>query len=226
MRFTRLLAAMPFAIAVVALPARASAQVNISVKFGARLGPEIGVVAYAPERHGDWHANYRRWTPVVLYDVNGHYYRHQVEGARSVMVYTYNGEYFFPPADRAWVGYDRRYDYHHAPGDEDFHRARPHEERVVVAPRFGAEIGVLGYSAERAGDWRRSYRHWTPVTVYEFNGRYYPNPGPGARAVQIYRFGDEYFMPPADREWVGFDRRFDYKHAPVEEDRRRVREKP
>ncbi len=225
MRISRMMGAA-LAAALMGTPALASAQVDISVKFGTRLGPEIGVVAYAPERHGDWHANYRKWTPIVLYDVNGRYYRSQVEGSRAVMVYTYNGEYFFPPADRAWVGFDKRYDYHRAPVEVDLHRARPYEPPVVVDSHFGVELGVFGFSAERAGDWHRNYRRWTPITVYEFRGRYYPNPGPGARPVQIYRFQGEYFLPPADKEWIGFDKRFDYKHAPTDDDRHRVRESP
>ncbi|HXD23084.1 MAG TPA: hypothetical protein VN613_06980 [Gemmatimonadaceae bacterium] len=225
MRISRVVGAV-LGAALMAAPVAARAQVDVSVRFGTRLGPEIGVVVYAPERHGDWHRNYRKWTPVVLYDVNGRYYSHQVEGARAVMVYSYNGEYFFPPTDREWVGFDRRYDYHRAPADVDIHRARPYAPPVVVSPRFGVELGVVGYSVERAGDWRHNYRRWTPVTVYEFNGRYYPNPGPGARPVQIYRFQGEYFLPPADREWVGFDRRFDYKHAPSDDDRHRVRDRP
>jgi hypothetical protein len=225
MRIARLMGAALAATLMVS-PAMASAQVGISVKFGTRLGPEIGVSTYAPERHGDWHANYRKWTPVVLYDVNGHYYRHQVEGSRAVMVYTYHNEYFFPPTDRAWVGFDKRYDYQHAPVEVDLHRARPFAPPVVASPRFGAELGVFGYSAERAGDWHRNYRRWTPVTVYEANGHYYPNPGPGARPVQIYRYQGEYFLPPGDREWVGFDKRFDYKHAPTDDDRHRVRDRP
>jgi hypothetical protein len=97
---------------------------------------------------------------------------------------------------------------------------------VAISPRFGGEIGVVGYSVDRAGDWRKNYRRWTPITGYEFNGRYYPNPGPGGRAVQLYRFQGEYFLPPTDREWVGFDKRFDYKHGPSDDDRHRVRDRP
>jgi hypothetical protein len=225
MRISRMMAA-PLAAVLMAVPAMASAQVNISVKFGTRLGPDVGVFAYTPERMGDWHANYRKWTPVTLYDVNGHYYRTQVEGARPVMVYTYNNQYFFPPTDHEWVGRDTRYNYKRAPVEVDIGRARPYAPPVVVSARFGGELGVFGYSADRAGDWHRNYRRWTPVTVYEFNGRYYPNPGPGGRAVQLYRYQGEYFLPPTDREWVGFDKRFDYKHAPSDDDRHRVRDRP
>jgi hypothetical protein len=225
MRFATLLT-VPLAVAMLALPAPSSAQVNISVRFGTRLGPEIGVFAYAPARHGDWRANYRKWTPVTLYDVNGHYYRASVAGARPVMVYTYNNEYFFPPTDRAWVGFDKRYNYARVPVAVDIGRARPYAPVVAVAPRFGVELGVVGYSADRAGDWHTNYKRWTPVTVYELNGRYYPNSGPGARPVQIYRYQDEYFLPPRDHAWMGFDKRFDYKHVPTDDDWRRVREHP
>jgi hypothetical protein len=225
MRFSKWMVA-PLVIVLAGLPAPASAQVNLKIEFGTHLGPEIGVFAYAPERHGEWRANYMKWTPITLYDVNGHYYRHSVAGARPVMVYTYNGEYFFPPADRAWVTLDKRYDYTHRPVEVDIGRVRPYEPVVVVSPKLGEEIGVFGFSAERAGDWHRNYKRWTPVTVYEFHGRYYPHEAPGARPVQIYSYRDEFFLPPADREWVGFDKRFDYAHRPTDEDRRRIRDRP
>jgi hypothetical protein len=212
--------------ALLALPGRASAQVNINVKFGTRLGPDVGVFAYSPERMGDWHANYRKWTPVTLYDVNGHYYRSSVSGSRGVVVYSYNDEYFLPPTDAGWVGVDKRYNYKRRPIADDIGRARPYVAVVRVDRRFGSEIGVLGYSADRAGPWRKNYKRWTPTTVYEFNGHYYPNNAPGARAVQIYRYQDEYFLPPQDHDWVGFDKRYDYKHQPNDDDRNRGRAHP
>src|SRR5439155_4119871 len=58
-------------LAVLIVPARASAQTTINVSFGTALGPEIGVVAYSPERVGDWRKNYRQWKPVTLYDEIG-----------------------------------------------------------------------------------------------------------------------------------------------------------
>src|ERR1700694_4604187 len=118
MRITRLLT-VPLLGALIALPARAPAQMNINVSFGPRLGPEIGVFAYSPERQGDWRANYRQWTPVTLYDVNGHYYRNAVRGSRAVVVYTYNNEYFLPPQDQAWNGFDKRYNYQRQPIADD-----------------------------------------------------------------------------------------------------------
>jgi hypothetical protein len=225
MRITTLLTATLLAALAVA-PTRASAQVNINVSFGTRLGPEIGVSAYAPERVGEWRNNYRKWTPVTLYDVNGHYYRNEVHGARLVTVYTYKGEYFLPPQDQAWNGFDKRYNYARQPIEVDFGRVRPYTAAVTVDTRLGVEVGVLGYSSERAGDWHANYKKWTPVTLYEVNGRYYPNNRPGTRAVAMYRFRDEYFLPPTDQAWVGADKRYDYKHQPNQDDRGRVRDHP
>jgi hypothetical protein len=153
---------LPLLGAAIGLPTSAPAQVNISVASGTRLGPEIGVYSYAPERLGDWRANYRRWRPVTLYDINGRYYRSQVREARPVLVYSYQNESFLPPQDRAWNGADRRYNYRWQPTQDDYARARPYA-RTTVDPRLGNEIGVPGYSEERAGDWRGNFRRWTPV---------------------------------------------------------------
>jgi hypothetical protein len=212
--------------ATMAIAAPAPAQLNVSVLFGTRLGPEIGVFAYSQERQGDWRNNYRQWTPVTLYDVNGHYYRSQVRGSRPVAVYSYNNEYFLPPQDQAWVGKDRRYNYRRRPNDSDEHRVRSYSPYVAVDSRLGAEIGVLAYSADRAGDWRRNYRRWTPVTLYEVNGRYYPNGVGSARPVSMYRYKNEYFLPPRDEEFSGHDKRFDYGHQPNSDDHGRVRGRP
>jgi hypothetical protein len=219
------LLAVPLLGALLALPAQAPAQLNVSVQFGTRLGPEIGVFAYSPERYGDWRRNFRRWTPVTLYDINGHYYRHAVRGARPVVVYSYNNEYFLPPQDDAWVRFDSRYNYGRRPMSDDMSRVRPYEE-VRIDPRLGPEIGVVAYSRERAGDWRRNYRRWMPVTVYEWRGHYYTNSIPEARAVAVYRFKDEYFLPPSDPEWVNFDKRYTYDRRPTGDDHARVRPLP
>ena len=208
--------------ALLGMPGRARAQLQISVAFGARLGPPVEVFAYSRDRYGDWRRDYDRWTPVVVYDVNGRYYRDGVPGAREVIVYRYHDDYFFPPDDRAWVGIDHRYDYRHRPDDDDWGRAHPYEVRMAVDSRLGAEIAVWGYSADRAGDWHDHYREWTPVTVYEYRGRYYPHPIAGTRAVAVYRYGHEYFLPPRDAAWAGADRRFDYRHQPTADDRARV----
>jgi len=225
MRIARLMV-LALIATVMVLPAPAAAQVSISVRFGTSLGPDVDVFAYTPERLGDWHASYRRWTPVTLYDVNGRYYRTSVAGARAVVVYSYNGEYFLPPTDREWIGADKRFDYRHAPAEVDIGRARPYAPPPVPSAVLSARISVFGYAENRAGDWRKNYKKWSPVTVYEVNGRYYRKSAPGARAVQIYRYKDEYFLPPQDEKWVGADKRFDYNRRPNDEDRRRVPERP
>lgn len=112
--------------ALMAAPVRVPAQVQISVAVGARLGPPVAVFAYSSDRYGDWRRDYSRWTPVVIFEVNGRYYPHRVAGAREVIVYRYHDEYFMPPHDRAWIGVDRRYDYGHRPDDNDWKRAHPH----------------------------------------------------------------------------------------------------
>jgi len=217
---------VPLLGALFALPAKAPAQVNLSVSFGTRLGPEIGVFAYSRERQGEWRDNYRRWVPVTLYDVNGRYYRTSVRGSRAVVVYSYNDEYFFPPQESGWNGIDGRYNYARRPNAVDEGRVRAYTPHSEIDVRLGPELGVLAYSAERAGDWRRNYRRWTPVTVYEVNGHYYQNNGRNARAVTIYRYRNEYFLPPRDQAFVRFDKRFDYNHQPNDDDHGRVRSRP
>ena len=217
------LVTLPLLGALLALPAPSVAQSEgVRVTFGTRLGPEIYLSAYSADRFGDWRTSYTRWTPVTLYDVNGHYYRYQVRGARPVLVYRYRNDFFLPPQDKGWRGRDRRYNYRRVPGDADYGRARPYEPFEIDA-RLGPEIGVFAYSVDRAGDWRRNYRRWTPVVVYEFRGRYFTNSAPGARPVMVYRYGNEFFLPPDDPAWNGFDRRFDYNRIPTPDDRGRVR---
>jgi hypothetical protein len=113
---------LPLLGALMALPVRAPAQV--SVRIGARFGPEVSLSAYSQERHGDWRTNYRQWRPVTLYAVNGHYYQNRVRGARAVQVYRRGNEHFLPPQDQAWVGHDRRYNYNRRPGNEDYGRVQ------------------------------------------------------------------------------------------------------
>jgi hypothetical protein len=199
-----------------AYPAQARAQTSVKVEFGAKLGPAISVVSYDPARMGEWHANYTKWSPATLYDVNGHYYRYQVQGARPVVAYSYKGEYFFPPQDKAWISADKRVDYKLVPGDPDYARVTAYTAAPVVSAQLGEEIGVVPFSAERAGDWHANYTHWTPVSVYEVNGKFYPNHAAGARTVEIYRYKDEYFLPPQDKAWIGVDKRYDYAHRPMD----------
>ncbi len=94
---------------------------------------------------------------------------------------------------------------------------------VAVGAQLGPDIGIFAYSAPRYGNWRVAYVKWTPVIVYAYRGHYYPHPVRGARAVEVYRYRDDYFLPPRDAAWVNFDRRFDYKHRPDRDDWGHVR---
>ena len=57
------------------------------------------------------------------------------------------------------------------------------------------------------------------MTLYDVNGHYYRNSVTGSRAVVVYSYGDEYFLPPTDREWVGRDNRYNYNRQPSAETR-------
>ena len=123
MRITTIIAAS-LCGALIALPASTTAQVSLSVSLSKRLGPEVSLAAYSPAIHGEWKTSYRHWTPVTLYEYGGRYYHHSVSGARAVGMYSHNNQVFLPPTDRAWLGYDRRYNYKRVPNDDD--RGRVH----------------------------------------------------------------------------------------------------
>lgn len=212
MRATHLFAAA-LAGALLLEPSPARGQVSVSITLGAEVGPPIPVYTYSAYRYGPWRKDWRRWTPVVLYERDGRFYRHHARGTRAVEVYADGGDYFMPPRDRDWVGFDRRYDYGDRPRDDDFDRVDAYPPgRVVAAP---LAIGV--YAADRDGDWRTSLTLWTPITVYEVGGGYYPRAMPGSHAVEVYRYRDRYFLPPEDHDWIGADRRYDYNKRPEHE---------
>jgi hypothetical protein len=89
---------------------------------------------------------------------------------------------------------------------------------VRVNARLGPAITLSAYSQQQYGDWRTDYRQWRPVTLYYYDGQYYQHSMRGARRVQVYRRGNEHFLPPQDEAWVGHDRRYNYKHRPNNED--------
>lgn len=211
---------------LLALPAQLPAQVDISIKLGAQLGPELSVFAYSPARYGAWRTDYLHWTPTVIYEVRGHYYGHEVRGARAIVVYAYNGEYFFPPDSKGWIGLDKRYDYGRRPVAVDFARARPYPPAAAAAAAVrhapDAGITVWAYTPERVGAWHQNYMKWTPVLVYAAHGRFFSNRVADGRPIEVYLYHNEYFMPPDAGAWVGLDRRFDYKHQPTGDDRARA----
>ena len=83
-------------------------------------------------------------------------------------------------------------------------------------------VDLYDYSPGYYGDWRSYYPRWSPVVVYEYRGRYYPNRFRGARPLQVYRYRSGYFLPPRDRDWDRADRRFDSRRRPNDSDYRRA----
>lgn len=97
---------------------------------------------------------------------------------------------------------------------------------VVVGAQLGPGLDVYGYNSTYHGDWRASYQQWTPTTVYESNGQYYPNSVNGARQVQVYHSQAGYFLPPREQGFAGTDKRLNSKQAPNEADYGRARPRP
>lgn len=96
---------------------------------------------------------------------------------------------------------------------------RPAAAQISVSVRLGTPLGLTQYDPGYYGDWHTSYRHWTPVTVYYYQGNYYPHSVRGARPVQVYRQGGNYFLPPRESTWENRgDHRYNYKRKPVDED--------
>jgi len=95
--------------------------------------------------------------------------------------------------------------------------------QVNVTIRLGTPVVVMNYAPDYFGDWRTNYIQWRPVTVYYFQGHYYPRSVKGGRRVMIYRRGNEYFLPPQDPAWANRgDKRFNYKYRPSDDDYRQA----
>ena len=103
-------------------------------------------------------------------------------------------------------------------GRDDYYDDRDYYGRRVIE--------IYDYSPDYYGDWRNNYRRWSPVVIYEHNGRYYPNRFRGARPLQVYRNRSGYFLPPRDRDWNRADQRFDSRRRPTDGDYRRARPRP
>ncbi len=122
------LAILPVLALLALTPLRSEAQISATIQLGPpqrAWGHEVVVTNYAPEAYGGWQTNYRRWAPVTLYYVDGHYYPNRVRGARAVVVYRSGTRTFLPPRDAAWDHADRRYNYTRRPVDDDYNHARP-----------------------------------------------------------------------------------------------------
>ena len=94
--------------------------------------------------------------------------------------------------------------------------------QVNVAIHLGPPIMVTDYSPEYYGDWRTRYESWRPVTVYSYDGRWYPTSVRGSHRVIVYRSQNHYFLPPRDAEWNNRDQRYNYTRRPNDDDYKHV----
>ena len=92
--------------------------------------------------------------------------------------------------------------------------ARVHVDIPIGRPGqvvYGArrQVSVREYDQYRFGAWDRYYDEWMPVTVYYYDGYYYDYPiVPYAEAVIVYRYRDEMFFAPRQREFIVWQERF------------------
>jgi hypothetical protein len=106
------------------------------------------------------------------------------------------------------------------------HRPAQSSAGVEIGIQLGSERPVFRYSRERYGDWRSNYELWEPVTLFVIDARFFDREAGSARAVVVYRRKDEYFLPPQEKEWIGKDKRYDYKRRPKDEDYARIKVRP
>ena len=99
---------------------------------------------------------------------------------------------------------------------------RQAEAQISVTLHLGDPIVVTNYAPEAYGDWHTSYRYWHPVTVYFYDGRWYPRAVRGARPVVVYRSENSYFLPPRDHDWDNRDHRYNYRRRPTDDDYNRA----
>jgi len=96
---------------------------------------------------------------------------------------------------------------------------RPGSAQVSVTLHLGNPVAITRYSPDVYGDWHTSYRTWRPVTLYFYNGNYYPRSVRGSRPVQVYRRQNQYFLPPQDAAWANRgDKRYNYRRRPTDDD--------
>ena len=78
---------------------------------------------------------------------------------------------------------------------------------VYNAPR--RQLIVREYDEVRFGAWDRYYDEWIPETVYYYDGYYYDYPVVAyAEPVRAYRYRDEMFFAPRQREFVVWHERY------------------
>ncbi len=94
------------------------------ISASAQLGPGIDIYSYSASQDGDWHANYRQWTPVTVYEMNGSYYPNQVKGGREVQVYRTSGGYMLPPQRPEHEPHRQAPERQELPNSADYSRAQ------------------------------------------------------------------------------------------------------
>ena len=94
--------------------------------------------------------------------------------------------------------------------------------QVHVSVHLGPPVLVTEYAPEYYGDWRTSYESWRPITVYQYDGRWYPTAVRGSRPVVVYRSQNHYFLPPRDVGWDNRDHRYNYARRPLDDDYKHV----
>jgi len=95
---------------------------------------------------------------------------------------------------------------------------RPAPAQVSIDVRLGPPVVVTNYAPDVYGDWRTDYRYWHPVTLYFYDGNWYQRQVRGARPVVVYRYRNQFFLPPRDEGWMNRDRRYNYKRRPMDDD--------
>ena len=113
------------AAVIAILSSGCSLVMNEGVAYSPALGPGVELYGYPVDMSGDWHANYLRWTPAVVFEISGRYYPIRVRGARELQLFRSPSGYFLPPRDPEWLRVDRRFKLKNLPNDSDYGRAKP-----------------------------------------------------------------------------------------------------
>lgn len=85
---------------------------------------------------------------------------------------------------------------------------------------YPPRLVVVDYPHRHFGPWQRTAVHWRPITVYYLDGHYYDRPWRNARPVVIYRYRDNYFFGPRDRDWDRYRSRYEQREWRVWRDSR------
>ena len=86
------------------------------------------------------------------------------------------------------------------------------------------QLAIREYDRGLFGDWDNYYDQWIPETVYYYDGYYYDYPIVAyAQPVIVYRFHNQRFFAPRQREFISWQQRFrgndyrrDFDRRPIE----------